>query len=71
MALLSSTGTYVQYTVINHNRKEYTYKTESLCYTPETKLIQHCKSTTIQFFKYIYTFIKGQMNIKHWRDKNN
>ena len=52
MALLSSTGTYIQYTVINHNRKEYIYIyiTESLCCTPETKLIPHCKSTTIQFF---------------------
>ena len=42
-ALLYSTGNYIQYSVINHNGKEYEkecvfiyiYKTESLCCTPE------------------------------------
>ena len=42
-ALLYRTGNYIQYSVINHNGKEYEkecvfiyiYKTESLCCTPE------------------------------------
>ena len=36
--LLYSTGNYIQYPVINYNGKEYIYiyKTESLCYIPET-----------------------------------
>ena len=38
--LLYSTGNYIQYLIINHNRKEYEkgyiYITESLCCTPET-----------------------------------
>ena len=46
--LLYTTGNYIQYVVITYNGKEsekvqisvciYTYKTESLCCTPETKL---------------------------------
>ena len=37
-ALLYSTGNYIQYPLINHNRKEYIYVyiTESLCCAPET-----------------------------------
>ena len=42
--LLYSTENYIQYPVINHNRKEYEkeyiYMTESLCCTA---VIQHCK----------------------------
>ena len=33
--LLYSTGNYIQYLVINHNGKEYTYITELLCCTAE------------------------------------
>ena len=38
--LLQSTGSYVQYPVINHNGKEYVYVclTESLCCTWETNI---------------------------------
>ena len=41
-ALLFGTENYIQYPIINHNRKEYEklhiylYITESLCYTAET-----------------------------------
>ena len=33
--LLYNTGNYMQYTVINHNEKEYIYITSSLCYRTE------------------------------------
>ena len=43
-----STGNYIQYPVINCNGKEiYIYITQSLRYTVEHNVIQHCKSTII------------------------
>ena len=42
MVLLYSTGNYIQYCVINYNRKEYEKKihiSESLCCTPETNIV--------------------------------
>ena len=42
--LLYSTGSYVQYPIINYNGKEYIYMNHFAVYQ---KLTQHCKSTTI------------------------
>ena len=54
-----STGNYIQYSVINHNGKEYKNNayvcvTESVCWTAE--LIQHCRSTMLQFKKEQFFF---------------
>ena len=51
--LLYSTGKYIQYPVINHNKKEY--KEEYIYiyvqlnhFAVQQKLTQHCKSTILQ-----------------------
>ena len=43
-----STGDHIQYPIMNQNRKEHIYKTES--FAVHLKLTQHCKSTILQFF---------------------
>ena len=57
--LLYSTGNYIQFPVINHNGKEYTYiciHTYTYIYLNyfaiHEKLTQHCKSTILQLKKY-------------------
>ena len=45
--LLYSTGNYIQYLVINHNGKEYTCITESLCYTTEINTTLKVNYTSI------------------------
>ena len=48
--LLGSTGKYIQYPMINHNReeyeKEYTY-VQLNHFAVQQKLTQHCKSTVL------------------------
>ena len=52
--LLYSTGNYNQYSVVNHNRKEY--EKEYICillnhFAVHQKRTQHCKSTILQLKK--------------------
>ena len=56
--LLYSTGTYIQYLVITYNgtefEKEYTHIFFfRFFFLVQLKLIQHCKSATLQFLKII------------------
>ena len=50
--LVYSTGNYIQYPVINHNRKEYEKEYIYVCimnhFAIQQKLTQHCKSTILQ-----------------------
>ena len=46
--LLYSTGNYIQYHVINHNRKEYEAYICNNRFGIYQKLIQHCKSCILQ-----------------------
>ena len=50
--LLYSTGNYIQYAVIIHNRKKYEKGYRYVCVTNhfvvQQKLTQHCKSTKLQ-----------------------
>ena len=50
------TGNYIQYPIINHNRKEYEKEHTHLIYfAVHQKLTQQCKSTTLQLKKEIFS----------------
>ena len=49
--LLSGTGNYIQYPVINYNGNEYEKECIFICITESlhcTAVTQHCNSTTLQ-----------------------
>ena len=68
-----SIGNYIQYPAINHNGKEYekvyihtlTYRTETLCCTPETNTtlyINHISIKKERNYILFYTFLKISRN---------
>ena len=68
--LLSSTGNYIQYPVINHNGKEYEKKNINMCHSAaQQTLAQHCKSTVStkkNFFKLRIPF-NSHIPFKLWK----